>query len=105
LIPDVAHDVMTGGFGSSGSTSYALCAATPEGDLAVAYLWDTSLSPRFDLSAFSGSTATVSWVDPSNEAVRPVAGSPFPTEGEVAFSPPGDNAEGSGDWILLVEAR
>ncbi len=104
LVPDTAHAFLTDGLGSSGSESYVLCAATPEGDLAVAYFYDGSSSPTVDLGAFAGATVSISWVDPADGSVQPLAGSPFTTDATMSVSPPGDNADGDADWLLLFES-
>lgn len=104
LVPDIDHVVMTGGFGSSGSADYALLAVTDERDLAVAYLYDASLAPEIDLGAFAGAMVSARWVDPSSGASTDIAGSPFPSEGTMTFSPPGDNAQGFGDWLLVLSS-
>jgi chitodextrinase len=46
----------------------------------------------------------VSWYDPSNGATHPIAGSPFQNFGLRRFTPPGANADGDGDWVLVLEA-
>ena len=99
LRPDTGHTVMTSGFGSA--DTYALCASTPDGRLAVAY-YTALLSPSVDLGRFAG-PARARWTDPSSGAMTTVAGSPFPASGMRAFTPPGPNGDGMNDWVLILD--
>lgn len=38
LVPDMEHEVLTGGLGEAGSAGYAICAWIPDGSLAVCYV-------------------------------------------------------------------
>ena len=57
-----------------------------------------------DMSKLSGSSVTARWYDPTNDTYSTVAGSPFANIGTRQFTPPGNNAEGSSDWVLVLEA-
>ena len=50
------------------------------------------------------SEVDAAWFDPTSGKASPVAGSPFPAAGERSFTPPGKNAAGDGDWVLLLKA-
>jgi chitodextrinase len=50
-----------------------------------------------------GSPADASWYDPSNGVFHP-AGSALPNSGTRTFAPPGNNADGDGDWVLVLKA-
>ena len=42
--------------------------------------------------------------DPANGQYVAIAGSPFANAGSRWFEPPGQNGDGDGDWVLLLEA-
>lgn len=72
---------------------YVTAAATPAGDQAVVYV-PTSRQVVLDLGALRpGLTAT--WVDPASGAERPAGAGP-------AFTTPGPNSGGAGDWLLVL---
>ncbi len=108
LIPDQAHAVVTAGYGtyadtgSLGANDYLTAARTPDGALVLAYL-PTIRTITVDMTKL-GSQANASWYDPSSGATVSIAGSPFPNVGSRAFTPPGANADGDGDWVLVLEA-
>jgi hypothetical protein len=56
-----------------------------------------------DLSKLSG-PVTAQWYDPSNGSYLTVPGSPFANSGPQDFTPIGTNAEGDGDWVLVLES-
>jgi hypothetical protein len=108
LIPDQTHTVLTDGYGSfstSGNVDdndYVTAARTPDGALIVAYLpEDTTV--QLDMTQLRG-RAMARWFDPSSGQYSPIAGSPFRNSGSRAFTPPGPNADGDPDWVLVVEA-
>lgn len=47
---------------------------------------------------------SASWYDPVSGATTTVAGSPFSNAASRNFTPSGNNAEGSGDWVLLLQS-
>jgi chitodextrinase len=108
LIPDQDHTVVTGGYGTFadtgalGASDYLTAARTPDGALVLAYL-PTIRTITVAMSRL-GSAANASWYDPASGASFPIAGSPFPNAGSRAFTPPGANADGDGDWVLVLEA-
>lgn len=101
LRPDTTHRILTAGFTGSGAEQNALLASTPDGRLAVAYM-TSRLAITIDLGAFSGSV-TASWYDPTN-GVR-TAISTSANSGARTFTPPGNNSEGSGDWVLVLQVQ
>jgi len=107
LVPDQNHSVVTAGYGTFASTGpvhtndYATAARASDGSVVVVYM-PTSRTITVDLSKLA-STVTARWFDPTNGAYTPVPGSPFPNTGTRQFTPPGPNAEGSGDWVLLLQ--
>jgi hypothetical protein len=102
LVADRAHEVMTGGYGSSGSDSYALAASTADGTLMVAYL-TAYLTPTVDMSRFSA-PMIAQWIDPASGTVTAISGSPFANNGDRKFTPPANKTSaGDTDWVLLIK--
>jgi hypothetical protein len=48
--------------------------------------------------------AVAKWFDPTNAAYTSISGQSFPNKGTQQFTPPGNNHDGDGDWILLLDA-
>jgi hypothetical protein len=49
--------------------------------------------------------ANARWYDPTTGAFVVIAGSPIANTGTHVFSPPAtQHSDGSGDWVLVVEA-
>jgi hypothetical protein len=85
------------------TSDYVTTGRTPNGRLAVAYM--PSLRPlKVDLSRLSG-PVTARWYDPSCGKFSPINGSPFGASGKREFTPLGNNADGDGDWLLILEAK
>ncbi|HVP10013.1 MAG TPA: DUF4038 domain-containing protein [Phycisphaerae bacterium] len=107
LIPDQDHTLVTAGngtFSSSGyveDNSYLTAARTADGTLAMAYM-PTIRDITVNLAEMSA-PVTARWYDPTNGLFAPIAGSPFPNSGSHVFSPPGNNGDGDGDWLLVLE--
>ena len=108
LVPDQTHAVVTAGYGtftSSGNvddSDYVTAARTPDGSLVLAYL-PTQRTITVDMTKLRGST-TARWYDPSRGAYAAISGSPLANTGSHAFTPPGPNGDGDGDWVLVLEA-
>ena len=102
LIPDQNHAVVTGGFGTYGTDDYATAASTSDGKLAIVYM-PSSRTITVDLSRLAG-TVTARWYDPSAGTFATDSGSPYANAGSQQFAPPGPNAAGDGDWVLVLEA-
>jgi hypothetical protein len=114
LVPDQKHTVVTAGYGTFDATTtagnryvmtsdYVTAARTPDGTLVLAYL-PSRRTVKVDMTKLAG-PATARWYDPSRGTYTPVTGSPLPNSGERSFTPPGNNADGDGDWVLLLETR
>jgi hypothetical protein len=112
LIPDPNHTVVTAGFGTFSAAAdvnlvnnndYATAAYTADGSLVMAYM-PTSRTFTVDMSKLSGS-AVAHWYDPANSTYIPIAGSPFTNSGTRTFTPSGNNSDGDGDWILVLETN
>jgi hypothetical protein len=114
LIPDQPHKLVVAGYGTFDGASnegnhyvmtsdYVTAGKTPDGRLAIAYL--PSLRPiTIDLSQLRA-PVTTRWYDPSRGTFSPIAGSPFPNTGKQEFIAPGHNADGDGDWLLVLESN
>jgi hypothetical protein len=110
LIPDQTHMVVTDGYGTRASfgtgsvttDTYATAARTPDGTLIIAYM-PTIRTITVDMSTLSG-LALARWYDPSTGQYVGVSGSPFANIGLRQFTPPGNNHDGDGDWVLVLEA-
>jgi hypothetical protein len=114
LVPDQKHKVVTAGYGTfdAGATpgnvyvmtsDYVTAARTPDGSLVMAYL-PSRRTVKVDMSQPSA-PATARWFDPSRGTYTAISGSPLTNKGEHAFTPPGNNADGDGDWVLLLETK
>ena len=112
LVPDQQHKVVTAGYGTFDATTtagnryvmtsdYVTAARVPDGSLVMAYL--PSRRPvTVDMSRLAG-PATARWYDPSRGTYTAVQGSPLPNTGKREFTPPGNNGDGDGDWVLVLE--
>ncbi len=106
LVPDQDHSVVTAGYGTFTDTGsvddsdYATAARTPDGRLVMAYM-PTMRALTVDMSKLSAAT-TARWYDPSNGTYA-LIGDSLPNMGTQQFTPPGNNSDGDGDWVLVLE--
>ena len=109
LIPDTNHVVVTAGYGTFSSTDvvaandYLTAARTPDGTLVMAFT-PVVRQLTVDMTKLSG-PATARWYDPSNGAYTTIGGSPLSNTGTQDFTPPGNNSDGDGGWVLVLETR
>lgn len=110
LEPDEEHTVLTAGFGHPGDmnlrvskSDYATAAKTPDGSLVVVYM-PTSRTITLNVAALKA-PALARWFDPTNGAFVEVPGGLIANTGTKQFTPPGNNHDGHGDWVLLVSAK
>jgi hypothetical protein len=107
LVADTNHLVVTAGYGtysSSGTVAannYLTAASTPDGTLAIAYM-PTVRTITVNMATFSAAV-TARWYDPSSGNYSSIAGSPFANSGTRTFTPSGNNADGDGGWVLVLE--
>jgi len=101
LVPDQEHTVVTVGFGNFGSDNYATVARTPNGKLVIAYV-PSARTIVVDMSKLSG-PVTGRWYDPTVGTFANIPGSPFANIGSRNFTTPGNNTDGDGDWVLVLE--
>ncbi len=88
-----------------GGLKHIAAAATPEGDLLVAYIPPTGDGSRkfeLDLSRMRGG-ARARWYDPGSGAWLPLDTRLAAATG-AAFETPGGNAAGANDWVLILES-
>jgi len=114
LVPDQKHEVLTEGYGTFDasttagnryvmSSDYVTTARTPDGKLVMAYL-PTRRTVAVNMSKLAGAT-TARWYDPSRGTYTPINGSPLANRGKHSFTPPANNADGDGDWVLVLETE
>jgi hypothetical protein len=107
LVPDTNHTAVTGGYGTysvTGTVSandYATAARTADGTLVMVYL-PALRTLTVDMSKLSG-PAAAQWYDPARGSYVQISGSPFTNSGARNFTPPGNNGDGDGGWVLLLE--
>lgn len=90
-----------GGTASPQSTDYVAAAATPEGDLLLAYVPPAHTgSVTVDMTKLSA-TAVARWFDPTNSTFTAIGA--FNNSSTHAFTTPGNNNAGDPDWLLLLE--
>jgi hypothetical protein len=114
LVPDQRHTVVIAGYGTFDATTtdgnvfvmtsdYVAAARTRDGTLVIAYL-PSLRTVRVDMTQLCG-PATARWYDPSRGTYQEIKGSPLPNSGKRAFTPPGNNGDGDGDWVLVLETK
>jgi hypothetical protein len=108
LVPDQNHTLVTAGYGTFSNSgyvennSYLVAARTSDGHLAMAY---TPIQRTFTANmAQMAGPITARWYDPANGTYHAIAGSPFTNSGSHNFTTPGTNADGDGDWVLVLES-
>jgi hypothetical protein len=116
LKPDQRHTFVTAGYGSFISTGppatptrgrfagndYVTVALTSDGALGMAYLPQGGRITVAMRKVQNGITAR--WFDPTDNAFRAIAGSPFSNRGTHRFTAPGKNSARDPDWVLVLEA-
>jgi hypothetical protein len=108
LVPDQDHSVVTAGYGTYadsgalGDSDYLTAARTPDASLVMAYM-PTRRTITVDMSRL-GAAVYAQWYDPTTGLYTVVSGSPLANSGMHDFTPPGDNGDGDGDWLLVLEA-
>lgn len=107
LVPDTNHVVVVSNYGTYSATNHVAdndfltAARTTDGSLVVVY---TPVLREFavNLTQLSGS-AVARWFDPSSGTFSEIRGSPFANRGLRSFTPPGNNKDGDGGWVLVLE--
>jgi hypothetical protein len=122
LVPDQHHEALTEGYGAFGDdavhldpksltakieprvsqSDYSTAARTPDGSYVVVYM-PTARTIAIDMARMRG-PAAAEWFDPTTGTYQVISGTPFPNIGMRKFTPPGNNAAGDSDWVLLLNA-
>ncbi|WP_088342969.1 MULTISPECIES: glycoside hydrolase family 140 protein [Rhodomicrobium] len=79
----------------------AVGALTADRKLALVYL-PTAREISIDLGKFDGKVVSARWIDPSSGKETDAGGSVETSGGRKSFTPPGQNAAGDGDWVLVL---
>jgi hypothetical protein len=101
LQPDIAGTLLTGGVGTG--TSRAAAALASDRSFAILYT-PTVRGLTVDMSQFAGPNVSARWYDPTSGSFTVANGSPFAAGPTQTFTPPGNNAGGTSDWVLLLES-
>ena len=99
LDPDVERRFLTDSGESNGTAGSIAC----DGSFGLVYVPAVE-AVTVDVSAIEGDCITLRWYDPSAGTFTS-AGRVSATEEPTSVTPPGPNAEGSTDWVLLVQGR
>ncbi|MFA5264260.1 MAG: DUF4038 domain-containing protein, partial [Opitutaceae bacterium] len=95
LVPDQDHKVVTAGLGELWGLDLVTAAATPTGNMIIAYM-TSARTISVDLAKMPKGQARAWWFNP-RDGKATEAGT-FPTDGVKQFTPPGD-----GDWALVLD--
>jgi hypothetical protein len=95
--------LVTAGGSMVDATDYVAAAATPQGDLLVAYVPPAhSGSITIDMTVMSG-PVRARWWDPTDGTFTAIA-TGLAATGTHTFTPPGNNSQGTyGDWLLVLD--
>jgi len=94
LDPYVQHTVVTSGYGTIGTTTYAAAAATTDSVSIFAYL-PTQRTITVNPSVMKGDSIRVAWFNPSTGAY---ASSSRVSKATRSYTPPS-----AGDWVLVMD--
>lgn len=96
--------LITEGGGNDASSDFVAAAATPGGDLMVAYLPPSHEGSITVNMAALKNKIRATWLDPSNGETIAVSSTPFSNKGAQKFTPPSKNASGNKDWVLVLRS-
>ena len=102
LVPDLGNTFLTAGTGERGSWDYATAALAGDGSWGLVFV-PSSRKIRVDLSRMRGAV-TARWFDPTSGAFSQAEVSTLENRSSHEFRPPGKNAAGDDDWVLVLEA-
>lgn len=93
--------LVTSGGNSPADADYVAAAATPAGDLLIAYIPPAHSGPiTIDMTAMSG-TARARWFDPTSATYTSIG--TFTNTGTHSFVSTRTNSRGEGDWVLVLD--
>ena len=101
LQPDTSNALLTSGV-SSGANRAAASRAI-DGSFALVYT-PSVRALTINLAQLTGPRVSARWYDPGDGAYATVTGSPFTASGGMSFTPTGNNSQGDGDWVLVLES-
>jgi uncharacterized protein DUF4038/collagenase-like protein with putative collagen-binding domain len=107
LVPDQMHEIVVDGFGtfdahgSIATNDYVTAARSAAGDLLVAYL-PASRTVMVDMDQLT-KPVRARWYDPAEGIFHGDQRAPLINRGVRAFTPPGPNSAGDGDWVLVLD--
>ena len=97
-------NLITEGGSKDSSANYVSAAATPSGNLLVAYVPPAHHgSITVDLTGM-GKIIEASWYDPTSGTYTKITGSPFVNKGSRTFTSPPANSKGQTDWVLVLRS-
>jgi hypothetical protein len=96
FIPDQDHTVLTLGYGTFGTSNYAIAASTSDSSSIIAYL-PTQRSVTINPSSLKGDSIQVWWFNPSN-GVYINAG--MYSKVTQSYTPPSN-----GDWVIVIDGK
>ena len=99
-MPDTAHQFITAGFGEWKQADYATAPVANDGTCAAVYL-PTPRTFTADLAKLK-KPFTARWFDPASGQFQDVSGLPSAGSGKCELTPPGKNAAGESDWVLVL---
>jgi hypothetical protein len=105
LVPDIERNLIVEGAGTFGKTDFATASFLPDSSKLVLYLPPAGKEKRLlkvDVSGVKGKIES-SWYNPVSGTYTPAQFEIYRKILEVAS--PGDNGEGSNDWLLLIEGK
>jgi hypothetical protein len=99
LVPDRNGTVLT----SSPGTGFNRAAASRVSDgSAVLAFTSGSQALTIDMAKLSGPNVSARWFDPTTGSFATIGGSPFSNTGSRSFTAPNANADGEGDFVLVL---
>jgi hypothetical protein len=101
LEPDHAKRIIVGGQSEMGAVDYVTAARASDGSLALAY-FPTTRTVKMDLGSFDR-RVEARWFDPTNGKWREVPDFAAGDADEASVTPPGKNAAGDEDWVLVLK--
>ncbi len=96
LVPDNSHTVLTAGYGTFGTSTYAIAASATDSSSIIAYL-PTQRSITINPAVLKGDSIHVWWYNPSNTSVTDAG-----MYSKVSRS---YNQPSPGDWVIVIDGN
>lgn len=94
--------LITAGGGTSGNQDFVTAAASPDGNLMLAYIPPAGAATITIAASAMSVNYTAWWVDPTDATIAPTQIGTF-APGARSFTTPGNNAYGAADWLLKLQ--